>query len=258
MKDLKIGAFGFAENADGVKAAGYDYIELDLPELATMEEEQFAVFADHLREIRLPALSGARILPASEPLIFEPGFSAKSWEAFLEREVERAAVLGMEKIIFGNGKARLRPDGAREECFSDFLRMICDLCRAKGIRLVLEPLSPRYSNYINTLSQAAAVWEKVGRANFGIMADLRHMVGSADPYEDILRFQEIIDHFHLDYPLSYPERRVPKKTDGFDYRPFIEAVQRVERCSTVTVESDIPQNWAEAFRCEREVLEMCI
>lgn len=258
MKDLKIGAFGFAENADGVKAAGYDYIELDLPELATMEEEQFAAFADHLREIRLPALSGARILPASEPLIFEPGFSAKSWEAFLEREIERAAVLGMEKIIFGNGKARLRPGGAREECFSDFLRMICDLCRAKGIRLVLEPLSPRYSNYINTLSQAAAVWEKVGRANFGIMADLRHMVGSADPYEDILRFQEIIDHFHLDYPLSYPERRVPKKTDGFDYRPFIEAVRRVERCNTVTVESDIPQNWAEAFRCEREVLEMCI
>jgi len=98
--------------------------------------------------------------------------------------------------------------------------------------VALEPLGPAYSNYLQTIGQAAAFLETCGANNAGTMCDLRHMVASGDALEDVTRFRERILHTHVDYPLG--NRRVfPMRDDGYDYTPYLRRIveTKAERLS---------------------------
>ena len=59
----------------------------------------------------------------------------------------------------------------------------------------------------------------------------------------------------MDYPLSYPERNYPSVRDGYDYRVFLDSLERAGYDGTLTIEADIPENWHKAYRQVMEVLE---
>ena len=60
---MKLGGFGLMEHYTSMHAAGYDYAELDMPELEALGEEDFARFQDVVAATGLPVRTGARILP---------------------------------------------------------------------------------------------------------------------------------------------------------------------------------------------------
>ena len=253
---MKLGGFGFLKDFDEIRRAGFDYAELDMPEIEALSEQDYDAFRAHVEETAFPIPTGARILPVTEPLFFVPGFKEAELAPYLKSTCERSARLGVRAILFGNGKARWLIDDDSiqgEQVFVSFLRMLCEIAGEREQQILIEPLGPKYSNYINTLPEAARVIQLVDMPNLFAMADIRHFVWSKEPFEDIVKYGEIVRHIHVDYPLSYPERRYPNVRDGYDYAPFFAQLRDYD--GALTVEADIPTNWLSAGKDARELLK---
>lgn len=254
---MKLGGFGFLADYPKIQNAGYDYAELDMPEIEALSEEKFSSVRDQIWQTGFPVLTGARILPITEPLFFVDGFRPTSLKDYLRKSCQRSAAVGMKKVILGNGKARslaAPEDRAKESVFVEFLRMLADIAGENQLELILEPLGPKYSNYINTISEAVEMLERVGLPNVFTMADLRHIVGAKESLEDVITYRPYIHHIHIDYPLSYPERVYPSASDGYDYSKFLTALKRSGYNDTLTIEADIPSDWGRAHDGAAELL----
>lgn len=247
---MKIGGFGFIKDYLHISEAGYDFAELDIPEIEKLSEEAFEELK-HTVRTGVPVLTGARLLPVSEPLFFTEGYDPESLRTYLEKACERTAQLGIKAVILGNGKARWlqsETDREKEDIFIKSLRLMAQTAEKNGQKLILEPLGPKYSNYINTVAQAVQLIKKVDAPNLHTMADLRHMVWAEEPFRDIEEYLPYIHHIHIDYPLSYPERRYPSAEDDYDYSAFLNSLKQAGYQGTLTIEADIPADWNQAYR----------
>lgn len=243
---ISLGGFGLVKDIDNIVSSGFDFAELDMPELAEMEDAQFECLVEKCLTEKIPVYVGARILPIKEPLIFTDSFKMQEWKDYIEKSCKRSAKLGMRKFVFGNGKARSYIDetsASKKRVLVDFMRMMAEIGGDNGMELLLEPLGPKYSNILNTVEDSAEFCDAVNMSNFKLMADIRHMVGSGESFSNIEKYIKYIRHIHLDYPLSYPERKVPSLEDDYDYGLFFDALKAVNYEGTLTVESDIPSNW---------------
>lgn len=252
---MKLGGFGFLCDYDAIRQAGFDFAELDLPELEALPERAFDAFCAHVEESGFPVPNGARLLPIAQPLIFLPDFRETELAPYLNASCQRSSRLGIRTILFGNGKARWLIDEDsihREDAFLRFLRMLCEIAGEYGQQILIEPLGPKYSNYINTLPEAERVIRAADMPNLFAMADLRHFVWSHEPFEDLVRYRNIVRHVHIDYPLSFPARKYPNVRDDYDYAPFFR--QLTDYDGTLTVEADVPEDWMAAGRDARALL----
>jgi len=65
-------------------------------------------------------------------------------------------------------------------------RELADYAYPKGIRLVIEPINAKETNYINTTQDGIQIVERVRRDNFGLMLDVYHMnIEDDDIFESI-------------------------------------------------------------------------
>jgi len=249
---LKLGGFGKIADYDKIRHAGYDYAELDMPEIEALSEEALDQFVQHIQDCGFPVQVGSRILPVTEPIIFRPGFSAKKLESYVRSSCRKNRKVGISKILFGNGKARWLTDDEslqREQQFVDFMKMLCEAAGENSQTVLIEPLGPKYSNYLNTVPEVLEAVEKIHMLNLSVMADLRHFVWSGESFEDIEKYHERIGHYHIDFPLSWPERNYPSVDDGYNYQAFLNRVKQADNPElTMTIEADIPEDWDQAFR----------
>lgn len=255
---MKLGGFGLIEHYEAINAAGYDYAELDMPEIEALSNEDFAQFKDKTVSVGLPILTGARILPIVTPTFFIDGFKPAVLAPYLRRSCKRAAELGIKKVILGNGKARYlpTPDSIKNE--SAFIKLLCIMSKIagdNGQEIILEPLGPKYSNYINTIEEAVNIIDKTNMSNLFVMADLRHMIWSKESLEDLSTYAKYIHHIHVDYPLSFPERGYPCSADGYDYGKFVNELIKSGYNDTLTIEADFPKDWKTAHNGATEVLK---
>ena len=128
---MKLGGFGRIADYEAIRDAGFDYAELDLPEIEELSEEAFDAFLAKVRRVGFPVLTGARALPIAEPWFFTDQYSPDDWRDYMERACERAGKLGIRKIIIGNGKARWKPETLhpeKERNFIDFLSLFSTAC----------------------------------------------------------------------------------------------------------------------------------
>lgn len=246
---MKIGGFGHIKNYLQISESGFDFAELDIPEITALSAPELKRLQQKV-ESGVPIPIASRLLPFSEPLFFKIGYEPESLRAYLEDACSKTAQIGVHAVILGNGKARSmlsEDDCKREDIFLDTLGLMAEITAKNGQELILEPLGPRYSNYINTVEQAVQIIKKVGANNLFTMADLRHMVGANDPFSNIECYLPYIHHLHIDYPLSYPERLYPSVEDDYDYSDYLRAIMKARYDGTITVEADIPDNWKEAY-----------
>lgn len=258
---MKLGGFGRIADYDDIRQAGFDYAELDVPEMEALPEKEFRVFCDKVHEAGFPVLTGARALPVAEPWFFTDSFHALDYKDYLDHACQRAKLLGMGRIIIGNGKARMLVDDTsieKESRFIDFMRMFAEIAGSYDVEVILEPLGPMYSNYINTLPEAVRIIREVDMPNLFTMADLRHLVWAKEPLTDMITYADYIHHIHADYPASYPARSFPKTSDDFDYTEFLNALKESGYQGTLTIEADIPKDWKQAYVDAAAVLRTCL
>lgn len=239
------------ERLKAIKALGFDYAESGCGSINAISEEEFEAFASLREELDVPIPVANGFFPKNIRLA-GPERDDGAIRAYLEKLIPRAKHLGIRRFIFGSGGARRIPeDMSREDGLNaviDVLKtVICPMCAAAGMDVVIEPLRTQECNILNTVHEGVLCMELAQIPNLFVLADVYHMVEMGEGYEDYLpTLRGKLMHAHTSNPIGGEERRVyPKAGDGFDQKPFIAALQGAG-CETCSVEAGTDDFAAEA------------
>jgi len=160
------------------------------------------------------------------------------------------ADFGGNLMVFGSPQQRNLEDGVSlDQAFenaADVLRACMPAIGDRGVRICLEPLTPKETNFLNTCADAMRLIEMVNSPNLVLHQDVKAMIGGeSEPIETIIeRFAPHVGHFHVNDvnllgpgmgPTNYaPIFRALLRTnysgwvsvEVFDYRPGAEKIAR--------------------------------
>lgn len=180
---------------------GFDAVEASLSALMKLDEAGLAVYRTMLKESKISCEVIDSILPA-EVRVTERGFNIYSWTEYLRLALARASMLGCKTLVWGDGDARILPvegeTSILKEHFNQFLFMLCDIAERHGIRVCVEPLGPRRTNFLNSLPEVAEAIDSIGKPNLAIAlgsADIAE-IGIQD--EELSQYGKIIIHARLE------------------------------------------------------------
>jgi sugar phosphate isomerase/epimerase len=219
--------------------AGYDCMELIVGDFFVPGESD-SVFMENLKMMkRLDAkiISCMQFIPAYLKMT---GPEARHDEIMVwtETTFRRSQMAGIPYIVLGSGDARNVPDGFDRQVAT---QQIIDLCKRMapiaqkyGIILLVEPLAKRYSNFIHTLAEGAAIVKAVNHPNVQLLCDIHHMLLEDDPAEEILKYGEYIRHCHI----AEKTYRTAPGTLRDDFRPYFQALKKINYQGCISVEID--------------------
>ena len=190
------------------------------------------------RQSPLPVLAANRLLPPTLK-VTGPNADSVALKSYMTIVAERAQATGTRILVFGSGPARLVPIGfdrerARQQ-ITEFCHMASDLCAARGITLVIEPMCRGESNIINSVAEAMEYVRAVNHPACKCLVDSYHSWLENEPITDIEQAMPWIAHVHL---ADVQDRRAPGETAQHDYRPLFAALQRGNYAGLITVESN--------------------
>lgn len=236
---MRYGCFGFTHQIDLIKEAGFDSVELDFCEITDMEEDAFQAFLEKAKASGLgfEVFSG---LVSLKERFHTPDFNLEYWLDRTRKGAKRAKQLGCYMIPFGAGKCRSIPEGAdmaaARRRVADIVRAFSEVLAQEGILLVIEPLGPANSNFLNTLPEVDEFMKEVDHPNCSSMCDLRHMHKTGEPLSNLTDFHPIVKHAHIDYPRGF-DRYFPAPEDDYDYLPYVKALVDSGYQDILTVEA---------------------
>ena len=218
-------------------SAGYDFVEFGVGCTAPEQPEaDFQRFLDRLGESALKAEVFNSFVP---PWIKLTGPEA-DWgriEDYLGVATERVARAGGDRIIFGSGGARSRPEGwPPEEAdaqLTRFLTLAADYCETQGIVVCIEPLNASETNMVNRVAQGAEWVRRIDRAGVRLLADCFHMGMEGESYESIVAAGDVLGHIHV----ADKGRRYPDEF-GYDIDGFFTALRRAGYDGRVSIEAN--------------------
>lgn len=209
-----------SEAAQARQAAGQGFEFLRLGEGPSAEE------LSALGGVGLPVEVCAVPLPA-DVRVTQQGFNLYVWAEHLKGALKGLAGLGCRTLTWSEGRARLLPAEGEvavlKEQVLQFLFMLCELAGAFGMRVLVEPLGPRRTNFLNSLQEAGEFLRRVGKANLGVMLSQGQMsaigLALADLAEraDLAGRAGLIGHVHLDEPAAPAARDLLRELRAIGY-----------------------------------------
>ena len=156
----------------------------------------------------------------------------RSWE-FFRRLIDLSGDLGGGVMVLGSGKQRVAIDGTTpadaKKRLRDGLAACADHALSRGVLLLLEPLSPQFTNVVNTVAEAVAVVRDIKHAAVSSMFDTHNTTAETEPHEKVIsRYRADIRHIHVNeldgrHPgtANYDFGRVLAALRDVDYRGWI-------------------------------------
>ncbi len=146
------------------------------------------------------------------------------------------ADLGGKVMVFGSPFQRNLEQGTSQQHAFDravevFQNAMPSLSE-RGVDLLMEPLTTKETNFINTCDEAAVMIEAVGHPNFALHQDVKAMLGERTPLPEIIHaHKDITRHFHVnDSNLLGPGM------GATEYAPIFKALQETGYDGWVSVE----------------------
>lgn len=198
---MLIGWCAAVGQAELVRSAGYDYIELPLAaqSLEGSEAERRAC-RDAVLAAPLPTLAFNYFFPRDLRIVGE-AIDVARLDTYLARAAELLAAANGRAAVMGSAWARNVPDGfdrARAEAqILDALALAADRFAGCGCTLVIEPLYRQESNIINSVSEGAAYARAINRPQIRVLADFFHMDEEDEPLETLRDNRDWLAHIHL-------------------------------------------------------------
>lgn len=146
------------------------------------------------------------------------------------------ADLGGDVLVFGSpGQRNLDPQTTREqgldratEVFKECMPALAD----RGVRLCMEPLTPKETNFINTCSEALELIERVDHPNFVLHQDVKAMLSESEPIPELIRkYAPHVGHFHVNDGNLLGPGMGPT-----EYEPILRALRDTQYSGWVSVE----------------------
>ena len=231
------------------KEAGFDYVECGFRILAQADDAVIDTYRRALEENDIRCEAANCFLPGNLPII-GTDYARKEMTDYIETGFRRGAQMGLQVVAFGSGGARALPKGVTfAEGFRQlgaFLRdVVSPLAAAYGITVVIEPLRKEECNMIHTLDEGVMLAALADRENISCLADVYHMWGAGDTFDDIRKLRGCIAHGHVsnpETPNKAAKRTFPLDKKEFDYKGFVKALRDAgcERCSIEAKVYDFP------------------
>jgi sugar phosphate isomerase/epimerase len=226
----------FAEACQSAKAAGFTGIEIaphtlkaEPASLRKMMRDEGLVFIGLHSLLSAPA--GLHITTA------DAAVRRRSWD-HLTQLVDVCSSLGSSGVmVLGSGKQRSAWSGGTSiaeasKRLEDGLAALAPIAHARGVTVLLEPLSPGNSDVINTIEDAAAVVERVSNPGLSTMLDTHNTTAEKVPAAELLaKYFRVIRHVHV----TEANGRHPG-TGNFDFTSVLRALERLNYKHWVSVE----------------------
>ncbi|MBN2051698.1 MAG: sugar phosphate isomerase/epimerase [Spirochaetales bacterium] len=226
------------ENLADVKRAvsdGFDRFQPTIEFLMTSGEEF------RKQGVVIPEVCSSPLPPDAR--VTQMGFNIYVWTEYLKKAVRSAAAQGCEKLTWSDGRARILPlEGdvsLVKEQVLQFLYLLCEIAENFGITVLVEPLGPRRTNFLNSMEEMADFLPLVGKENLSSMISLRELSEIGLKTEEFERYARLITHVQMENPLVQDGRRLaPRRNDSYDYVPFLRALRRIGYKMLITLPED--------------------
>jgi sugar phosphate isomerase/epimerase len=122
--------------------------------------------------------------------------------AYLIELIRACADLGGDILVFGSPAQRNLPPGASHEEGLDRAAEVFRLCvpelTERGVKLCMEPLTPKETNFVNTCAEAIELIDRVGSPNVMLHQDVKAMLTERDSIPALIaRHAARVGHFHV-------------------------------------------------------------
>lgn len=186
---------------DMIQAAGYDYVEFPLMQLADLSQTEFDELKAYLSGMSIACDACCNMFPARVRLLGEDAKESVIDE-YLSIAFPRMAELGVKTIVLGSSGARRLPEGmSREEGVKALAQVlvgkVVPLLERYDITLVMEPIGSYEANFIHTLPDGMEVVEAVNHPRVQLLADSVHLLYENESPEHIVRYAKHLRHIHL-------------------------------------------------------------
>ncbi|GHV15499.1 hypothetical protein FACS1894219_12400 [Clostridia bacterium] len=147
--------------------------------------------------------------------------------------------LNLERLILGGGGVRTLPspevyDNVLDQAAEILRTVISPICAEFGITAVIEPLCSAETPFIKTVADGVRLAKIADRANIRVMSDLYHVHSEKENLDEYKNFVGWIRHAHIAKPVP---RIMPTPVDGFDYKPFFNALASADYSGRISVEA---------------------
>lgn len=247
---------------------GFDYAEANLSSLAGLTDSEFALWMQEKDACGLSIEAYNGFFPSSfclygdvdEDRNFIPDLEGKllEAEAYVERALSRAEMLGGKIAVLGSSGARNIPDALpREIAEAHFVKLLVlcgDFAEKHGMKIAIEPLRRAETNFINTVSEGAEICRRANHPSVGLLVDFFHFYSNGESVEDIEKAKGLIIHAHLARPNA--DRKYPTDADRDYCRPWVKALDSIGYDERISLECSFSGRMREALPLTRTVMDM--
>jgi sugar phosphate isomerase/epimerase len=212
---MKVGICTSLEHASNLAAAGFDYIEENTQGFLVPEatDDAFKLKREMASHAGLPVSAANCFLPGALKCT-GPDVNLPRLMRYAETAFRRAEQTGIRTIVFDSRTAR--------DQFTSFATDIAPLAERCGVTIVIEPLNRKECNFINSLSDGAAIVEAVNHPHLRLLADLYHMSVEQEAPEEIIKHGHLLHHVHV----AELEGRLAPGSSGEDFGPYLRALKK--------------------------------
>jgi len=228
--------------ADRAAADGFDFVRAAPDLVSGLDDSEVLRQKERLRGGGLPFTVCDVPLPA-DVRVTQRGFNLYVWTEHVKRALHRMADLGCRKIVWSDGRARVLPvegevAGLKEQVLQ-FLFMLCEAAGSFGITVLVEPLGPRRTNFLNSMIEIIEFLTRVGKDNLSCAISLRELEPIGLSLPRLPEYRDVIGHVQMEQPGSADgERRCPRPDDGHDYHPFLKALKAIGYAGAISLPGD--------------------
>lgn len=178
----------------------------------------------------------------------------RSWD-YLQRLIELSADLSVCQreynavVVLGSPKQRSTLDGMspREaiDILTHGLAHAAPHAESRGIRILMEALSPNQTDVVTSLSEAVDIVKQIGSPAVQTMFDTHNAVAETEPHSELIRrFAPYIQHVHV----NENDGREPGMGD-YDFGELLAILEKLKYSGWVSLEAfDFSRNPVEVAR----------
>jgi sugar phosphate isomerase/epimerase len=221
---------------------GFDFVQPANDFVVDLRDEQLRSQQERIQAGGVPFKVCAVPLPA-DARVTQKGFNIYVWMEHLKNEAQRMAELGCRKLVWSDGRARVLPvegaTGEPKEQVRQFLYLLCAVAADFGMTVLVEPLGPRRTNFLNTMKETADFLAGVKADNLSSLISPRELDQIDLSLSDIRVYRELVDHVQMDNPHFYEGPRIrPRPEDEYDYGSFLRVLKDIGYSAEISLPVD--------------------
>ncbi len=242
---------------DDIQAAGYDYVEFPLMQLAALPQSDFDQLLSYLKAHRLSCDACCNMFPGSVRLVGAEA-SDETVRAYLDVAFARMQQIGARTVVLGSSGARNLSKGmTKAQGEAQLVRLIKDVIvpylETYQIQLVMEPIGSGEANFINTLPDGMVIVNAVHHPRVTLLADSVHVLYENESVEHIIEYAPYLHHIHL----CESGRALPAEGVSDGLRAILDALASIGYQGTASFEPTphTPAQMQDALKQIKAVLE---